>query len=101
MFTGVVVENFSYVLQTSGGAKAITREEMRAFKKVWAEFANARTGYLERERFVPFFAVRFLPLSVSSPLLIKGLEIERRLRVSHIPSEIQHPEPHGRFQSRQ
>lgn len=58
MFTGVVVENFSYVFQTSaGGAKSITREEMRNFKKVWAEFANPKTGYLERANFVPFFAV--------------------------------------------
>jgi voltage-dependent calcium channel len=54
----VVVENFSYVFQTSaGGVKTITREEMRAFKKVWAEFANPKTGYLEKERFVPFFGV--------------------------------------------
>jgi hypothetical protein len=56
-FAGVVVENFSYVFQTTGGAKSITREEMRSFKKVWAEFANQKTGYLERSRFVPFFAV--------------------------------------------
>lgn len=56
MFTGVVVENFSYVFQSSGGgAKSITREQMRSFKKVWAEFANAKTGYLERSSFVPFF----------------------------------------------
>lgn len=59
MFTGVVVENFSYVFQTSaGGAKAITREQMRAFKKVWAEFANTDTGYLDRSKFGPFFNVR-------------------------------------------
>jgi hypothetical protein len=54
---GVVVESFSYVYQTTGGAKAVTREEMRAFKKVWAEFANAKTGFLERPEFVPFFKV--------------------------------------------
>jgi len=29
---------------------------MRSFKKVWAEFANTKTGYLERERFGRFFA---------------------------------------------
>ncbi|KIY67001.1 hypothetical protein CYLTODRAFT_376891 [Cylindrobasidium torrendii FP15055 ss-10] len=56
LFTGVVVENFSYVFQTSGGAKSITREEMRSFKKVWAEFANPKTGYLERNRFAAFFS---------------------------------------------
>jgi voltage-dependent calcium channel len=51
------VENFSYVFQVTGGSKSITREEMRSFKKVWAEFANQKTGYLERNHFVPFFAV--------------------------------------------
>ncbi|KAI0331568.1 hypothetical protein GY45DRAFT_1248483 [Cubamyces sp. BRFM 1775] len=55
LFTGVVVESFYYVFQMSGGAKSITREEMRAFKKVWAEFANPKTGYLERTNFVRFF----------------------------------------------
>lgn len=63
MFTGVVVENFSYVFQTSGGgAKSITREEMRSFKKVWGEFANSKTGFLEKNRFVPFLGVCFIPL---------------------------------------
>ncbi|KAH8826844.1 Ion transport protein-domain-containing protein [Flagelloscypha sp. PMI_526] len=55
MFTGVVVENFSYVFQTSG-VRSISREEMRAFKKVWATYANPKTGYLERQHFVPFFS---------------------------------------------
>ncbi|KAA1473328.1 hypothetical protein DENSPDRAFT_779605 [Dentipellis sp. KUC8613] len=56
MFTGVVVENFSYVFQITGGSKAVTREEMRAFKKVWAQYANHRTGFLERHRFGAFFS---------------------------------------------
>ena len=51
------MESFSYVFQLVDGAKSITREEMRAFKKVWAEFANPRTGYLEKPNYVPFFAV--------------------------------------------
>ncbi|KAH9916480.1 Ion transport protein-domain-containing protein [Fomitopsis serialis] len=55
LFVGVVVESFYYVFQMSGGSKSITREEMRNFKKVWAAFANPKTGYLERDRFVPFF----------------------------------------------
>jgi hypothetical protein len=62
---GLVVENFSYVYQTTGGAKAVTREEMRAFKKVWAEFANPKTGLLERAQLVPFFGVSFFFLSPS------------------------------------
>ncbi|KAI6144232.1 Ion transport protein-domain-containing protein [Pisolithus tinctorius] len=56
MFTGVVVENFSYVFQSTGGAKSITRREMRSFKKVWAEFSNAKTGQLERQNIGPFLA---------------------------------------------
>lgn len=32
---------------------------MRAYKKLWAEFANSR-GYLERDEFGPFFAVSLL-----------------------------------------
>lgn len=63
---GVVVENFSYVFQASGGAKSITREEMRSFKKVWAEFANEK-GFLEKHKFVPFFGVRLF--LVLPPLL--------------------------------
>jgi hypothetical protein len=59
---GVVVENFSYVFQLTGGTKSITRDEMRAFKKAWAKFANPKTQHLERNRFVPFFAVRLSAL---------------------------------------
>ncbi|KAF8962909.1 high-affinity cell membrane calcium channel [Flammula alnicola] len=73
MFTGVVVENFSYVFQASGsGSKSISREQMRAFKKVWAEFSNQKTGYLERHRFAAFFSklsgvfeVRIYPVEYS------------------------------------
>ncbi|KAG6861044.1 hypothetical protein C0995_004545 [Termitomyces sp. Mi166 len=79
LFTGVVVENFSYVFQTSaGGAKSITREQMRSFKKVWAEFANPKTGYLENHRFVPFFGklsgafeVKIYPTEYNIPNIVK------------------------------
>jgi len=37
------------------GPTSVTREEMRAFKKVWAEFDPGRTGYITRSKFVPFF----------------------------------------------
>lgn len=30
---------------------------MRAFKKVWAEFSNQKTGHLEKHRFGAFFSV--------------------------------------------
>lgn len=64
---GVVVENFSYVFQLTGGTKSITRDEMRAFKKAWAKFANPKTQQLERNQFVPFFAVCFNPPVPSLP----------------------------------
>ncbi|KAL1742981.1 Ion transport protein-domain-containing protein [Schizophyllum fasciatum] len=80
MFTGVVVENFSYVFQTTtGGAKSVTREEMRAFKKIWAQFANPKTGYLEKQNLVPFFGklsgifeVRIYPQQYSIPNIVKA-----------------------------
>ncbi|KAL1701237.1 Ion transport protein-domain-containing protein [Schizophyllum commune] len=80
MFTGVVVENFSYVFQTTtGGAKSVTREEMRAFKKIWAQYSNPKTGYLEKQNFVPFFGklsgifeVRIYPQQHSIPNIINA-----------------------------
>ncbi|KAI0791303.1 Ion transport protein-domain-containing protein [Abortiporus biennis] len=77
LFTGVVVESFYYVFQMTGGAKSITREEIRSFKKVWAEYANPKTGYLERQDFVKFFGrltgifeVRIYPAEFSIPRLL-------------------------------
>ena len=58
------MESFSYVFQLVGGAKSITREEMRSFKKVWAEFANPRTGYLEKQQLVRFLSVCNYQLSL-------------------------------------
>ena len=58
MHVGVVVENFSYVFQASGsGTRSISREQMRSFKKVWAQFSNPKTRYLERSQFAAFFSV--------------------------------------------
>ena len=88
MILGVVVENFSYVFQTSaGGAKSITREQMRAFKKVWAEFANAETGYLEQKQFVRFFAVRMLVMSLSCPVTNLLQRLSGVFEVKIYPSE--------------
>lgn len=56
MFTGVVVQSFSYIFRV-GGKIILNREEMRAFKKAWAEFDVERTGFLPRRDFAPFFAV--------------------------------------------
>jgi hypothetical protein len=56
--SGVVVQNFSYVFQTSD-SNGITREEMRSFKKVWGEFADHKTGKLHPNNFGRFFSVCF------------------------------------------
>lgn len=97
---GVVVENFSYVFQTTGGAKSITREEMRAFKKVWAEFANQKTGFLERNHFVPFFAVcsGVLLVLVTMTAHRPDVEIKRYIRGQNLSSRIQHTQYHERVQ---
>ena len=67
---GVVVESFSYVFQLVGGTKSITREEMRSFKKVWAEYANPRTGYLEAPNLEKFLGVSSPKCFVNIRLLI-------------------------------
>lgn len=53
---GAVVHNFSYVFRGFGRVRAINREEMRLFKKTWAQFDPQRTGYLRRKDLVRFLA---------------------------------------------
>ncbi|KAG8944623.1 calcium channel protein [Tulasnella sp. 424] len=72
MFTGVVVENFSYVFQLNNSRGSINRHEMRAFKKVWAMFDVEGTGFLTSASIVPFlsklsgvFEVRTYPTEFS------------------------------------
>ncbi|KAG1893620.1 Ion transport protein-domain-containing protein [Suillus fuscotomentosus] len=86
MFTGVVVQNFSYVFQSTGGAKAITREEIRSFKKTWAEYSNPKTGLLEQRRLVPFlgklngiFEVRIYPTEYSVPSIVSTCKDIRKI----------------------
>ncbi|KAK4687032.1 voltage-dependent calcium channel, partial [Tremellales sp. Uapishka_1] len=78
MFTGVVVESFAYVYQMPGGT-SLNREEIRAFKKVWAEFDVERTGYIKRKDFVRFFSqlsgvfeVRLYPAEFSVQNLVRS-----------------------------
>lgn len=56
---GVVAANFSYVFQLYGRVTSINREDMRGFKKAWAESDTQRTGYLKRRQLSAFFAVSF------------------------------------------
>ncbi|KAG8763613.1 calcium channel protein [Ceratobasidium sp. 423] len=85
MFTGVVVENFSYVFQLTG-EMSISREEMRAFKKVWAEFDPDRTGFISRKSLVPFFSklrgvfeVRLYPETLSPQALVEATKMNNPL----------------------
>nr|XP_019045668.1 high-affinity cell membrane calcium channel [Kwoniella bestiolae CBS 10118]OCF24598.1 high-affinity cell membrane calcium channel [Kwoniella bestiolae CBS 10118] len=78
MFTGVVVESFAYVYQMPGGS-SLNRAEMRAFKRLWAEFDTQRTGYIKRKDFVRFFSrltgvfeVRTYPIEYSIPNMIRN-----------------------------
>ncbi|GAA5967490.1 hypothetical protein JCM11641_000565 [Rhodosporidiobolus odoratus] len=44
---GAVIENFSFVFQAYGKVTNINREQMRHFKKTWAQFDTERTGHLQ------------------------------------------------------
>lgn len=52
----VVVNNFSYVYHGSGPHSAITREEIRKFKRAWNRYDPYGTGYLKLEDFQDFLA---------------------------------------------
>ncbi|SJX65516.1 related to CCH1-Calcium channel (alpha subunit) [Sporisorium reilianum f. sp. reilianum] len=55
MFTGTVVENFSYIFDL--GSKAmLTPADIRHFKSSWARFDRGRKGYIQKEQVVPFLA---------------------------------------------
>lgn len=83
---GVVVESFSFVFQVTSGTRLITREEMRAFKKAWAESANENTGYLEKTRLALFLSASLLSDSYVLILIVPmTLETERRIRGPHLP----------------
>ncbi|CAO1624241.1 unnamed protein product [Sympodiomycopsis kandeliae] len=57
MFTGTVVENFSYIFNL-GGKPILGREDMRGFKRTWLSVAGPR-NFLPRDKFAEFF--RALP----------------------------------------
>ncbi|KAF9390345.1 calcium channel protein [Podila verticillata] len=49
MFIVVVMHNFSYVYQIAPGFSLITREEIRGFKRAWAEVDMEHTGYIQEK----------------------------------------------------
>jgi hypothetical protein len=52
---------------------------MRAFKKIWAEFANQKTGFLERAQFVPFFRVSGLACASRAVLRLLMFTLAKKL----------------------
>ncbi|SOV09675.1 related to CCH1 - Calcium channel (alpha subunit) [Ustilago sp. UG-2017a] len=53
MFTGTVVENFSYIFDL--GSKAmLSSTDIRHFKSSWAKFDRNRKGYIQKDQIVPF-----------------------------------------------
>lgn len=55
MFTGTVVENFSYVYHLQGSS-ALSRDQMRQYKDAWSHFDPQGSGYISKEQVVPFLA---------------------------------------------
>ena len=97
MFTGTVVENFSYVFQLAG-KPLLTRQQMRDYKAAWAEFDVDRSGYLRKDQIVPFltrltgaFEVRIHPdnsalrvlLAAASPRSTDMLAAKRSLTMDN------------------
>ncbi|KAG8895553.1 calcium channel protein, partial [Tulasnella sp. 403] len=85
MFTGVVVENFSYVFQLDNSHNSIDRHQMRAFKKVWSSFDVDGTGYLNRASIVPFlakltgvFEVRIYPAEFAIKAIINECQVSAK-----------------------
>ncbi|KAG0281785.1 calcium channel protein [Linnemannia exigua] len=54
MFIVVVMHNFSYVYQIAPGFSLINRDEIRAYKRVWAEVDRDRTGYIQEKDLAKF-----------------------------------------------
>ncbi|PWY99256.1 hypothetical protein BCV70DRAFT_200837 [Testicularia cyperi] len=80
MFTGTVVENFSYIFEL-GGKVRLGREQIRHFKNAWAKFDVSRKGYLHVDQIVPFLGavngvleVKMYPPQLSVQSLTKALE---------------------------
>ncbi|GAA5884714.1 hypothetical protein JCM6882_005364 [Rhodosporidiobolus microsporus] len=47
LLLGAVIENFSFAFQAYGKVTGISREQMRGFKKLWAQFDPEQTGHLQ------------------------------------------------------
>ncbi|KAN0062969.1 calcium channel protein [Thecaphora frezii] len=93
MFTGTVVENFSYLFEL-GGKPVLSREEMRAYKEAWARFDTNRNGHIKQQDLVPFlrsltgvFEVDLYPTECSISSLVAALESNTPLASPISPSK--------------
>ncbi|KAI8331328.1 Ion transport protein-domain-containing protein [Chlamydoabsidia padenii] len=55
VFVAVVSDNFSYVYQVAANFSLINRDEIRKYKKCWAEFDIERTGYIKDQDYMSFW----------------------------------------------
>lgn len=91
MFTGTVVENFSYIFQL-GGKPILGREDMRGFKKAWFDIVG--TGrYLPKDKFTAFFAalpgkfeLRMYPDELALPVLREAAVGDERASMTSLAS---------------
>ncbi|KAG0229344.1 calcium channel protein [Actinomortierella wolfii] len=54
MFIVVVMHNFSYVYQIAPGFSLVTRDQIRQYKRAWAEVDVDQTGYIQEKDLVRF-----------------------------------------------
>ncbi|WFD06570.1 calcium channel protein [Malassezia vespertilionis] len=92
MFTGTVVENFSYVYHLQGST-ALSREQMRMIKDAWRKFDPQGHGYIQRDQIIAFlsqltgmFDVRLYPADARIDAILKKTRVPER--TSEPPSPV-------------
>ncbi|KAI9303230.1 Ion transport protein-domain-containing protein [Cunninghamella echinulata] len=55
VFVAVVANNFSYVYQVAANFTGVNRDEIRKYKKYWAEFDEERTGFITSKDYMSFW----------------------------------------------
>ncbi|CAO1632713.1 unnamed protein product [Parajaminaea phylloscopi] len=91
MFTGTVVENFSYIFQL-GGKPVLGREDVRGFKRTWLQVAGT-SKYMPPDKFAQFFSslpgkfdLRIHPEELSVSALREALTGDERASIASFSS---------------
>ncbi|KAI9323588.1 Ion transport protein-domain-containing protein [Dichotomocladium elegans] len=86
IFVAVVADNFSYVYQIASNFSLVNRDEMRKFKKAWADVDVNRIGYIESSQYIGFwrkldgvFRTRIYDSEFSYKTLAKDCALDERL----------------------